>query len=118
MAGSPRDFPYMQSLLQASEDGDFLPSIEHALEQYRKDVSPENPNQAPREFWPSTCRFRGILYRAGKRLGPDAAIYLDRIPDDDLRLFAQIEFAAALAGLPELQGTQREYRPATNTRAS
>jgi hypothetical protein len=108
MVGSPRDFPYMKTLLQASQDGDFHPSIDHALEQYRKDASPDNPNQVPREFWPSTCRFRGILYRAGKRLGRDAAVYLDRIPDDDLRLFAQIEFAAALAGLPELQGTQRE----------
>ena len=98
----------MKTLLQASQDGDFHPSIDHALEQYRKDASPDNPNQVPREFWPSTCRFRGILYRAGKRLGRDAAVYLDRIPDDDLRLFAQIEFAAALAGLPELQGTQRE----------
>jgi hypothetical protein len=117
MAGSPRDFPYMRSLLQASEDGDFLPSIEHALEHYRSDAAPDHPNRAPREFWPSTCRFRGILYRAGKRLGRDAAVYLDRIPDDDLRLFAQIEFAAALAGLPELQGTQREYRPGTNKSA-
>ena len=117
MAGNPRDFPYMKTLLQASEDGDFLPSIEHALEQYRKDASPDNPNQAPREFWPSTCRFRGILYRAGKRLGRDGAVYLDRIPDGDLRLFAQIEFAAALAGLPELQGTQREYHPVINTPA-
>jgi hypothetical protein len=111
MAGSPGDFPYMRSLLQASRDGDFLPAIEHALEQYRKDASPQNPNQAPREFWPSTCRFRGILYSAGKRLSRDGAVYLDRIPDDDLRLFAQIEFAAALAGLPELQGAQREYHP-------
>ena len=85
-----------------------------ALEQYRKDASPDSPNQVPREFWPSTCRFRGILYRAGKRLGRDGAVYLDRIPDDDLRLFAQIEFAAALAGLPELQGTQREYHPGIN----
>ena len=117
MAGSPRDFPYMKTLLQASEDGNFLPSIEHALEQYRKDASPDHPNQAPREFWPSTCRFRSILYRAAKRLGDGAAVYLNRIPDDDLRLFAQIEFAAALAGLPELQGTQREYRPGTNKSA-
>jgi hypothetical protein len=117
MAGSPRDFPYMKTLLQASEDGDFLPAIEHALEQYRQDVSPGNPNRAPREFWPSTCRFRGILYRAGKRLGQLAALYLDRIPDNDLRLFAQIEFAAALAGLPELQGTQRESRSRINTPA-
>jgi len=107
MAGSPRDFPYMRAVIQASRDGDFEPAIEHALERYRQDTAPDHPNQAPREFWPSTCRFRSILYSAGKRLGRDAVVYLDRIPDADLRLLAQIELAAALAGLPEMQGTQR-----------
>ena len=51
--------------------------------------------------------FRAILYRAGKLLGVDATIYLDRIPDRDLRLLAQIELAAALVGLPELSGPRR-----------
>ena len=40
----------------------------------------------------------------------DAAVFLVRIPDAALRRFAQIELAAALAGLPELPGAQREYR--------
>jgi hypothetical protein len=110
IGGSPRDFPYLKALMQASRDGDFGPAIEHALERYRDDTAPDRPNQAPQEFWPSTCNFRSILYSAGNRLGQDAAVYLDRIPDADLRLFAQIELAAALAGLPELRGTQREYR--------
>jgi hypothetical protein len=102
--GSPADFDYAKSLLQAQRDGSFDPPLEHALERYREETGPENPNTVPREFWDSTFRFRSIIYAAGKRLGPDAAIYLDRIPDPDLRLFAQIEFAAALAGLPELRG--------------
>jgi hypothetical protein len=103
----------MRALLQGSQDGDFGPPIEHALERYREDIAAANPNRAPKECWPSTSRFRGILYAAGKRLGQDGAVYLDSIPDDDLRLFAQIELVAALAGLPELPGTQREYRPRT-----
>lgn len=41
------------------------------------------------------------LFGAGKRLGPDAAELLDQVPDDDRRLFASIELAAALAGVPE-----------------
>jgi hypothetical protein len=101
MAGSARDFPYMEALVPGSRDGDLGPAIEHAVERYREDAAPDSPNQSPREFWPSTCRFRSILYNAGKRLGRDGAVYLDRIPDDDLRLFAQIEFTAALVGLPE-----------------
>jgi hypothetical protein len=111
MGGNSRDFPYLTALMQGSRDGDFGPAFEHAMERYLEDIAPENPNQAPLEFWPSTCAFRGILYRAGKRLGSDAAAYLERIPDPDLRLFAQIELAAALAGLPEIQAVQRGYRP-------
>jgi hypothetical protein len=104
----------MRALLQASNDGDFAPPFDYALERYREDAAPQSSNQAPREFWPSTHCFRGILHSAGKRLGADAVVYLNRIPDPDLRLFAQIELAAALAGLTELQGAQREFRPRRN----
>ncbi len=118
VAGSTSDLPYLQALLQASRDGEFDAPLQFALDRYEDDVAPGNPNQVPREFWPSTCNFRGVLYHAGLRLGEDAARYLDRIPDPDLRLFAQIELAAALAGLPELQGTQMEQhrRPGSWTR--
>jgi hypothetical protein len=118
MAGEPRDFAYQMALRQSSQGGDFGPSIDHALERYRDDTAPDSPNQAPKSFWPSTCAFRTILYSAGKRLGPEAVILLDRIPDDDLRLFAQIELAAALAGLPELPETWRKQRREPPTRHS
>ena len=109
-SGSPRDRAYQMALWQSSLGGDFGPPIDHALERYSEDTAPENYNQAPKTFWPSTCAFRTILSSAGKRLGPEAVILLDRIPDDDLRLFAQIELAAALAGLPELPETWRNQR--------
>jgi hypothetical protein len=112
MAGSPGDFPYMRALMQGSQDGDFGPAMQHAIEKYREDAAPGRPNRAPKEFWPSANRFRSALYKAGKQLGNGAVIYLETIPDADLRLFAQIELAAALAGLPELHGVQREYRQA------
>lgn len=111
MMGSPKDFPYLESLHQSGIDGDFGPPFGHALEKYRKDSNPKDPNRAPREFWPSACAYRRILYDAGKRLGRDASVYLEQVPDDDLRLFAQIELAAALAGLPQFRDIQREYRP-------
>jgi hypothetical protein len=110
MVGDPKDFSYMRSLVQASREADFGAPIAHALEQYQEDSNPETPNRVPREFWPSTCRFREILYRAGKHLGPVGAQFLERIPDADLRLLAQTELAAALAGLPELRGIQRTHR--------
>ena len=114
MAGSPRDFPYLRALMEASEDGDFGPAVQHAIEKYREDAAPERPNQAPKEFWPSTSRFRSVLYKAGKQVGENAAVYLEAIPDADVRLFAQIELAAALAGLPEFPGVQREHRHAAD----
>jgi hypothetical protein len=107
---SPEDFPYLESLHRALADGDFEPPLEYALEKYQKDSDPKSLNRAPRELWPSAAAYRTILYRAGKQLGADAAGYLERIPDEDLRLFARIELAAALAGLPEMRGVSREYR--------
>jgi hypothetical protein len=116
MAGDPRDFEYQMALRRSSQGGDFGPPIDHALERYREDTAPDSPNQTPKTFWPSTCAFRTMLYSAGKRLGSEAEILLNRIPDDDLRLFAQIELAAALAGLPELPQTQRTQRGEPRTR--
>ena len=107
MVGQARDFPLFHALMKASTDGNFGPPIEHALERYREDSSAGKPSRSAKEYWPSTCAFRRISHSAGKRLGRDAADYLDRIPDADLRLFAQIELAAAIAGLPELLGIQR-----------
>ncbi|HEY1238936.1 MAG TPA: hypothetical protein VGF16_00205 [Bryobacteraceae bacterium] len=110
MLGNPRDFPYFSALMQGSQDGDFEQAMEHAQQQYRIDAGPEGRNMAPAEFWPSASQFRSILYSAGKRLGAGASRYLARIEDPDLRLFAQIELAAGLAGLPEFPGIQRGLR--------
>jgi hypothetical protein len=111
MSGDPKDRPYIMAMMQASKDGDFGPAIAHALEQYQEDTDPASPNLAPKPVWPSTSSFRSILYQAGRQMGADAAVYLDRVPEDDLRLFAHIELEAALAGLPELQAIQSQYRP-------
>jgi hypothetical protein len=109
-SGNPRDRAYQMALWQSSQGGDFGPPIDHALERYLEDTASDSPNQAPRTFWPSTCAFRTILYAAGKRLGSEAETLLDRIPDEDLRLFARIELAAAFAGLPEFPEIQRKQR--------
>jgi len=110
VGGDPRDFPFQRALLAASRDGDFKPAMEHALEKYREDTGPENPNYAPKEFWASTSRFRKLFYRAGKKLGTQATDYLELFPDDDLRLFARIELAGALAGVAELWTTSQVHR--------
>ncbi len=99
-SGDPREFASQRRLMDATRSGDFEPSIEDAMEKYREDTEPSTRNYAPKEYWPSTGAFRTVFYQAGKRLGAETAKLLERIPDDDLRLFATIELAAALAGVP------------------
>ncbi len=109
LAGDPADFDRQRALIDATHSGDFRLSISHALEKYLEDSSPLTRNYAPKEYWPSTAAFRSMFYQAGKRLGPEAAKLLDQIPEPDLRLFAIIELAAALAGVPESSITQRRH---------
>ena len=84
---------------------DFKAAFREADSRYARDGDPENPNAAPKECWPSTWEFRNILFKAGQHQGWAAEKYLDRIPDPDLRLFAQIELCAAVEGLPQLGGS-------------
>ena len=100
LAGDPGDFDRQRRLVDAMRSGEFAQSIEDALEKYREDTSPDTRNYSPKAYWPSTGVFRRVLYQAGKRLGVSAAELLEQIPDDDLRLFASIELAAARAGVP------------------
>ncbi len=111
-AGDPADFGRQRRLFDATHSGDFEPSIQDALEKYQQDTAPDTRNHAPKAYWPSTGAFRTLFYQAGKRCGPDAATLLDRTPDDDIRLFATIELAAALAGVPASSvTTMKQPRP-------
>jgi hypothetical protein len=100
MAGDPRDRDAQRRLMDATRSGDFAPSVEDAIEKYREDTAPTARNYAPKEYWPSTGAFRKLFYEAGGRVGSEAARLLERVPDEDLRLFATIELAAAQAGAP------------------
>jgi hypothetical protein len=110
VSGDPRDFAFKRALFAVSRDGDFKPAMEHSLEKYHEDTGTENPNFAPKEFRASTLRFRNLSYAAGKKLGTKATDYPELIPDDDLRLFARIELASALAGVAELWTTSQVHR--------
>jgi hypothetical protein len=88
---------------------DFDAAFRHALESFANDADAESPNAAPKECWPSTREFRHILLKAGQHQGVEGAKHLDRILDQDLRLFARIELCAGCAGLPELGGLVTQY---------
>jgi hypothetical protein len=83
---------------------DFEAAFRHARQSFAEDSDVESPCGALKECWPSAREFRHILFKAGQHQGVAAEKHLDRIPDPDLRLFAQIELCAALAGLPQLGG--------------
>ena len=89
---------------------DFEAAFRHALETFATDADAESPNVAHKECWPSTREFRHILLKAGQHQGIDGTKHLDRIPDQGLRLFAQIGLCAGIAGLPELGGLVTQYR--------
>lgn len=112
LMGDPADFDRQRKLIDATRRGEFGTLIEDAIELYRKDISSETRNYAPKEYWPSTGAFRTIFYEVGKQLGTEGTKLLKQIPDDDLRLFATIELAAALSGLPAASITQiKQSRP-------
>jgi hypothetical protein len=83
---------------------DFSAPFQEAHNRYARDSDAEDPNKAPKECWPSAWEYRNILFKAGQHLGLAASKFLDRIPDPDLRLFAQIELCAAVEGLPQIAG--------------
>jgi hypothetical protein len=93
------------------KNGDFKNSFEHALRSYARDADRARPNPYPRECWPSAEDFRVILYAAGRYDGESGARLLDRIPDAVLRLFAEIEFAAGMARVPQIGSITREQLP-------
>jgi hypothetical protein len=72
------------------------------VELYKDDADAKRPNQAPREFWPSSQYFRSLVHVAGEALGETAEPYLAMIPDADLQLLARIELARALLGKPRM----------------
>jgi len=113
--GGQADFDYGWALLDSERTGDFTKLLEHAAGRFREDTDSNNLNTAPKAFWPSGAMYRTIFYRMGKLLGEKAAQRLDSVPDPDLLLFAQIELAAGLCGLPELAGiTHRLPAPRMN----
>jgi hypothetical protein len=71
---------------------------------YKLDVNSDEPNEALREYWPSTQSYRRIIYRAAAMYGPDAEYILPTITDPDLQLLTSIELARSLLKKPAKSG--------------
>lgn len=67
---------------------------------YKLDSNADDPNEAPREYWPSMQHYRNLLYKAAKVNGAETALLLMKINDPDLQLMGRIEIARSLMGKP------------------
>ena len=94
--------------IEDEKNADFQNSFDHALRSHARDADRARPNPYPRECWPSAEDFRAILHAAGRYAAESGARLLARVPDRVLRLFAEIEFAAGVAGLAHIGGITRE----------
>ena len=103
--------PAVPRLVVEMPASDFEKQFAAALNMYAEESDPKHFNVAPKVCWWSSVDFRVLLYEAGRGEGAAAERHLHRIPDAALRLFAQIELAAALAGLPPIGGWSIRQAP-------
>ncbi len=69
-------------------------------ELYKLDSNADDPNGAPREYWPSMQQLRNLLHKAAKVYGTETATLLAKVTDPDLQLMGRIEIARSLMGKP------------------
>jgi hypothetical protein len=65
------------------------------------DLNPDSDcgvNTAPKDWWPSTAAYRAAIHSAVSLFHTAAERYLARVPDSDLYLLMNVEFARALLG--------------------
>ena len=63
---------------------------------YRSDINPDDPNKAPKAYWPSTVAWRSMLALASQISPAWAASLLKEIPDEEIKTLAQLGIATAL----------------------
>ena len=62
----------------------------------KADIDPDDPNTAPEDMWPSTHNYRAIIRAAAEYYGTGATSFLEKIPNVDMYLYAQVALAAGL----------------------
>ena len=101
---------YAFALLAAQSTQDYGDAIKSARAAYTRDNGPNGSNNCPpKAFWPSTAMYRSMFYFMGRAAAGNTENLLNHLPDSDVRIFAQIELAAGLCGLPELRWTTQRF---------
>ena len=70
--------------------------IAAAAKTYKTDTDADDPNQAPKPYWPSAAGFRNMMMLAVKISPMFAQEQLKEIPDEDIRTIARIGLAESL----------------------
>ena len=72
---------------------------------YRSDINADDPNKAPKAYWPSTAAWSSMLSLASEISPLWAGTLLKEIPDDDIKTLVQLGIAVSLlnAKLPLME---------------
>jgi hypothetical protein len=66
---------------------------------YERDVDPDDPDKAPKAYWPSTNAYRAVIANAQRIDARLPALLLDQIPDDGIRALSEATIASGMLGL-------------------
>jgi hypothetical protein len=78
---------------------------------YKKDTDADDPNVAPKAYWPSTKSYRSLL-KAAQELDPAwAESLLNGIQDDSIRVFLEITMVDTMLGAQQMPFMTTMYSP-------
>jgi tetratricopeptide (TPR) repeat protein len=89
--------------------------MDAAAKIFKADSNADDPNQAPKAYWPSVAGWKSLLSQASEISPLWAAGLLKEIPDDEARTLAQLGIATTLL---QAQGTDTEIMTVTKGRNS
>jgi hypothetical protein len=86
---------------------------------YASDTNSDDPNQTLKSTWPSTVVSRACVALAGRVSSKSAEEMILELPDPDLRVYARIERANGMLGVPSYPAIMQErHKQASSYRIS
>jgi hypothetical protein len=87
--------------------------MDAAAKIFKTDTNADDPNQAPKAYWPSVVGWKSMLSQASEISPLWAAGLLKEIPDDEARALAQLGIATSLL---QTEGSSTEIMTVTKDR--
>jgi hypothetical protein len=83
-------------------------AVEIAKKFYQTDTDKDRPNLAFKLDWPSAAAWRALAVLSSKLSLPESLQRLSKLPDDDIRVSAEVTLANSILGTPLPYNTVRE----------